>query len=201
MKNAVLFIDGNNLYHNLRNMYLKPGDLSFKKLISFISKHFKCKIKDTYYYNSLPDIRDGQSRYYSHLSYMKSLEKEGMKVYLRKLQSHSTKEHVKEKHDILNTLELCKDCKPIVKANCSDCIGHIKKKEKGVDVKMAIDMITGAIKNEYDIAIIFSGDADFIPAMELIKELKKDKDKFAVWKLEQLINFGLDGKKFMIETL
>ncbi len=33
------------------------------------------------------------------------------------------------------------------------------------------------------------------------KELKKDKDKFAVWKLEQLINFGLDGKKLKINEL
>ena len=24
-------------------------------------------------------------------------------------------------------------------------------------------------------------------------ELKKDKDRFLIWKLEQLINFGLDG--------
>lgn len=174
MKEAILFIDGNNLYHNLKNMHLKPSDISFKKLISFIAKHFKCNIKDTYYYNSIPDIRDGQSTYYSHLSYMNSLEKQGIKVHLRKLQSHSTKEHLKEKYEILDTLELCKNCKPIVKANCSDCIGSIKKKEKGVDVRMAIDMIKGAIRNEYDFPIIFSGDADFIPAMELVKELKKD---------------------------
>ncbi len=28
-----------------------------------------------------------------------------------------------------------------------------------------------------------------------VRELKKDEEKFAVWKLEQLINFGLDGEK------
>jgi hypothetical protein len=27
------------------------------------------------------------------------------------------------------------------------------------------------------------------------KELQKDKDKFSLWKLEQLINFGTDGAK------
>ena len=27
------------------------------------------------------------------------------------------------------------------------------------------------------------------------KKLKKDKDKFAIWKLEQMVNFGLSGKK------
>ena len=26
-------------------------------------------------------------------------------------------------------------------------------------------------------------------------QLEKDKDKFTVWKLEQMINFGLDGKR------
>jgi len=28
-----------------------------------------------------------------------------------------------------------------------------------------------------------------------IKELKKDKGKYVVWRLEQMVNFGLDGQK------
>jgi len=28
-----------------------------------------------------------------------------------------------------------------------------------------------------------------------IKELKKDKKSYAIWRLEQLINFGLNGQK------
>ncbi|MDP2909897.1 MAG: hypothetical protein Q8N69_02375 [bacterium] len=27
------------------------------------------------------------------------------------------------------------------------------------------------------------------------KKLKKNKEKFAIWKLEQMINFGLNGKR------
>ncbi|MCX6723648.1 MAG: hypothetical protein NT155_00545 [Candidatus Staskawiczbacteria bacterium] len=34
-----------------------------------------------------------------------------------------------------------------------------------------------------------------------IKELKKNKDKFAVWKLEQLINFGLGKEKLNLNEL
>ena len=33
------------------------------------------------------------------------------------------------------------------------------------------------------------------------KELRKDKDKFAIWKLEQLINFGLGGERLGINEL
>ncbi len=32
-------------------------------------------------------------------------------------------------------------------------------------------------------------------------ELKKDKDKYIKWKLEQLINFGLDGEKLSRKEL
>jgi len=28
-----------------------------------------------------------------------------------------------------------------------------------------------------------------------IKKIRKNKEKFAIWKLEQMVNFGLDGKK------
>lgn len=34
-----------------------------------------------------------------------------------------------------------------------------------------------------------------------IKELKKDKEKYAVWQLEQMINFGLQNKKLSRKKL
>jgi uncharacterized LabA/DUF88 family protein len=48
-----------------------------------------------------------------------------------------------------------------------------KKSEKGVDVKLAVDMVVNAYKDNYDIAILVSNDADFIPAIEEIKALGK----------------------------
>lgn len=32
-------------------------------------------------------------------------------------------------------------------------------------------------------------------------KLKEDKEKYAIWKLEQMINFGLDGKKLKQKEL
>jgi hypothetical protein len=34
-----------------------------------------------------------------------------------------------------------------------------------------------------------------------ITELKKDKKKYAIWRLEQMVNFGLDGKKIRHEEI
>jgi uncharacterized LabA/DUF88 family protein len=45
--------------------------------------------------------------------------------------------------------------------------------EKGVDVQIAVDMIRYARNNAYDTAILVSGDGDFAPALEFIKEFGK----------------------------
>jgi len=45
--------------------------------------------------------------------------------------------------------------------------------EKGVDVKIATDMLIGAYENRYDTAIFISSDTDLIPAIKHIKFLGK----------------------------
>lgn len=49
--------------------------------------------------------------------------------------------------------------------------GH--RMEKGVDVRMAADMVYYAARDFYDTAIVVTEDQDFSPAMGLVKELGK----------------------------
>ncbi|MDD4062315.1 MAG: NYN domain-containing protein [Candidatus Pacebacteria bacterium] len=48
-----------------------------------------------------------------------------------------------------------------------------KIREKGVDVKIAIDLIIGAIDDYYDTMIIVSSDTDLIPAIKYVKHKNK----------------------------
>ncbi|MBN2013721.1 MAG: NYN domain-containing protein [Candidatus Altiarchaeota archaeon] len=94
----------------------------------------------------------------------------GFVVKTRKLQRHSTQEVLAEKQAIIDSLDLCDSYRPLIEANCRGCIGNIRKREKGVDVMMAVDMLDICIiKNECNQCILFSGDADFLPAAEIIK--------------------------------
>lgn len=45
--------------------------------------------------------------------------------------------------------------------------------EKGVDVQIAVDMVRGAIKNEYDICFLISSDTDLLPAIQTAKDESK----------------------------
>lgn len=170
---AVIFIDGNNFYHNLKQIKIKPSNLDFEKLVNIISNHFNCELKEVRYYNSMPTIRDGKDIYFSHLKFIDDLRKiPKFKIFTRKLQVHSTKELLKEKQELINSMDLCKSCKPIVEENLLGVIGNVKKKEKGIDITIAIDIVEFAVNKKADILILLSGDSDFIPALELAK--KKD---------------------------
>lgn len=45
--------------------------------------------------------------------------------------------------------------------------------EKGVDVKMAVDLLVGAYENAYDSVLLLSSDTDIIPAIKKVEQLGK----------------------------
>ncbi len=179
MEKSVIFIDGNNLYHNLKQMKVKPSNLDFEKFVDLICERFGCELKEVRYYNSVPTLRDGKELYFSHLKFIDGLRKlPKFKVFTRKLQIHSTKELLKEKQELIDSMDLCDSCKPIIEGNLLGAIGNVKKKEKGIDIMIAVDIVEYAVHNRADILILVSGDADFMPALELAK-IKGTKIKSA----------------------
>jgi uncharacterized LabA/DUF88 family protein len=45
--------------------------------------------------------------------------------------------------------------------------------EKETDVRLAVDMLVGAYKNTYDVAMLITGDTDFVPVVEAVREAEK----------------------------
>ncbi len=51
-------------------------------------------------------------------------------------------------------------------------------REKGIDVKLATDLIVGAVDDKYDTAIVVSSDADLIPAIDWVRKRKYKKIEY-----------------------
>ena len=137
-RDAIVFIDGSNFYHNSKSIIDKPIKIDFQRLAEFICNYFDLKLKQIMYYNAVPDISDNKEVYYKHMEFLDGLRKKGIIVKTRKL-------------------------KKIRKLNI--------KFEKGIDVMIASDMIRETlVEKDCDVCILISGDADFIPSMQIIKE-------------------------------
>lgn len=173
MKKAIVFVDANNWYHNVKKIF-RPSTISIKKVSELICNNLKYDLKGIRWYASIPDIADGEEVYYDHMRFLSELEKEGIKLITRKLQRLSAKEIIKKKRETIDSLDLCKNCKPLIEANFLD-LADINRKEKGVDVWLAIDMVKKSIiDKDCDVCILVSGDTDFVPAVKVIQKAKKE---------------------------
>lgn len=100
----------------------------------------------------------------------------GFRVFIRERKSKMKKTHCKECNEDISVCPKCK--KPLFKAI-----------EKGVDSAIITDLFSLSWEKAYDIAVLLSNDADFIPAVEKIQE-KGFKVVNATWK-----NMGIDLSK------
>jgi uncharacterized LabA/DUF88 family protein len=171
MNFAILFIDGNNFYHNVKK-WIKPSLIDIKKISRFIEEKRKTKISEIRWYVFMPDKESNEIVYQKQRSFLSHLEKQGIKVITRKLQKLSNKELVKKRQLLMDSWDLCEICRPLVEEGFAE-IKDPNQKEKGIDVWIAIDMVKESLQNKLDCCILLSGDADFVPAGNLIKEIGK----------------------------
>lgn len=132
----MVFIDGSNLYHVLKQN-LEKTDLDYGR--------FSAKLAGsrewirTYYYNIRQESRENPALAENQGRFLNAL---------RETPYHEVK------------------------------LGKWKARggtmvEKGVDVMIATDLIKHAYEDHYDVAILVSGDADFYPAMQAVKDVGK----------------------------
>ncbi len=141
-----IFIDGNNFYHGLRHMYGKDKSLKkfdFNKFLKYLIKDNE--IINIFYYNAELDKMHNSKKYKSQKEFFDNLVK------------------IPE----LNLI-LCKLLKRRLKGTKN--YYYVLKED---DIHMAVDMVEGACDNKFDVAILISGDGDFVPAVNSIKKRNK----------------------------
>jgi len=79
-RDAILFIDGSNFYHNSKSVVNDSEKVDFNLLAEFICKKFNLALKQVRYYNAIPDINDNKEVYYNHLRFIDKLKKGGIIV-------------------------------------------------------------------------------------------------------------------------
>jgi uncharacterized LabA/DUF88 family protein len=143
-KKAIVFVDGNNWYHNVKSVVAKPRAIDFRKLAFMIAGHFDLNVSEVRYYNSVPDIELGDDNYYKHMVFLAGLKNKGLVVNtakLKKIRVNGKTLRVEKGIDVMITTDMIS--------------------------KTLLD-------NECECCVLISGDSDFVPAMRLIKNAGKE---------------------------
>ena len=168
----MIFVDGSNYYHSLKKAF-NTTKVDFQKISDFLAKDNN--LINIYYYVSPinwqenPEKYSAQQKYFEKLKLVKRLE-----LILGRLEHRRNLKMDKIKKD---TQKLFLGIKPSLnpnqtkefeelRLNIDDVLKYGNKVEKGVDVNLAVDLVTLAFENKYDVAMIISNDGDFVPAVK-----------------------------------
>lgn len=141
---VIIFIDGSNFYHMLKDTFgdsKKLIDFDFNAFARFLvngRKHIR-----TYYYSAPLDKKRDEETYSKQQRFFEKLKKlPDFELILCRMQ--------KRKYE-----------------------GETLYQVKEDDIHIAVDMVKFAYNNAYDTAILVSTDGDFIPAVNAVKEKGK----------------------------
>jgi len=147
----MIFIDGSNFYHGLSDYYGKTA-FDFECFCNLLCGNER-RLVHTYYYNVIlrqannKDLYAAQQRFISALQHIPHFD------------------FIKGRLVDRERDEKCPEC------------GHEYKvsfqTEKGVDIQLAVQMLSSASDNQYDTAIIVSNDGDFAEAVKEVRRLRK----------------------------
>ena len=146
MEKIVIFIDGSNFYHGMKNNLGKKKNVDFERFCNLLAN--SRKLVRTYYYNAPVRKEDGEEQYKAQQRFFQKLNNiPYFTVKLGRLEKRP----------------------------------NSKVEEKGVDVKIAVDMLQLAYSNVYETAILVSGDGDFAYVLEAVKDLGKHVEVAYFW--------------------
>lgn len=175
-----IFIDGGNFYHLvLKKLGLQELDFDFNSFALFLANDRRefTSFGKRYYIGTVRE-KEGDIRSKEAMSrqtkLFSDLKKSSWEIKTSKLRTRTEEIYIDSRID---------NYKAIRKAGF-EVIKVERIREKGIDVKIATDLIVGAVDNQYDTAIVVSSDSDLVPAIDWIRRRYKKKIEYVGFSIE-----------------
>ncbi len=157
VKNAIAFFDGQNLYGSAKTAfgYTFPNyDVS--KLAEAVCAAKGWKLIKTCFYTGIPDATDNQRWHDFWSKKLAVMGTRGVQVYTRKLKYRNQTFRAPDgtEHTIL--------------------VGQ----EKGVDIRIALDVVNAAVTGACDVAVVFSQDQDLSEVADEVRRIATVSDRW-----------------------
>jgi len=157
IKRAVAFIDGQNLFHHSRNAFgYHFPNYDIRKLVNKVAAEQQLNLAGIYFYTGVPDAADDPrwNRFWTNK--LAAMGRQGVSVFTRALRYRNK----------------------TVKLPDGTMYSFLHGEEKGIDVRIALDVIGKAVRDEYDVAIIFSQDQDLSEVADEIRIIARQQNRW-----------------------
>ena len=157
VKRAVSFVDGQNLYYAAREAfgYTYPNyDVS--ALATAVCRTNRWRPVQTRFYTGIPNKSDDAFWNHFWLHKLAMLGRQRVHVFSRSLRYRNRRIRLPDGTEHT----------------------YLAGEEKGIDVRIAIDVIRMAHRKEYDVAVIFSQDQDLSEVAEEIRAIAQEQDRW-----------------------
>ena len=176
-----ILIDGGNFHHlALKKLGIQELEFDFEGFIKFLANGRVITENGKRFYVGSVREREGDIRSKQAMSHQTSLfttpRLNGWEIRTSKLRTRTERIVIDDR--VRNHEELLKKGVKEVEFE--------RTREKGIDVKLATDLIVGAVDNRYDTAIIVSSDGDLVPAVDWVRLRQNKKVEY--------IGFSITGK-------
>lgn len=159
-----ILIDGSNFYHLvLKKLNLDETQFDFEKFATFLANGRVISDMGKRFYTGTIREKEGDMRSKKAMSkqtfLFTQLTGNGWEIKTSKL---------KKRIEEISIDDRVVDYKNLLKLGVKT-IKFERLREKGIDVKLATDLIVGAVDNQYDTAIVVSSDSDLVPAIDWVR--------------------------------
>ncbi len=156
-KRAVAFIDGQNLFHSARESfgYTYPS-YDVRALSQIVCKQAGWSLTEVRFYTGIPDPADDPKWHHFWSGKLAVMGRQKVYVFSRSLRYRNR----------------------VVELPDGTTHSYLAGEEKGIDVRIALDVIRLAHAREYDVALIFSQDQDLSEVANEIRGIAREQGRW-----------------------
>jgi len=157
MKRVYAFFDGQNLFHHAKGAFGYPyPNYDPKKLAEHVCATHRWHLEAVHFYTGVPDVNDKPFWNHFWTAKMAVMGTRGVRTFSRPLRYR-------------NQTVLSPGAGPVV---------ALVGQEKGIDVRIALDVVRYALENAYDVAVIFSQDQDLSEVVQDVKKISSLEERW-----------------------
>lgn len=156
-KRAIVFIDGQNLFHAaLKAFGHTYPNIDPLKLSQALCLQRQWQMTAVRFYTGVPDVDDDPRWHHFWMAKKLAMTRSGIYVYSRPLRYRNKS------------------------VTLSDGTQHtfLVGEEKGIDVRIALDIINLAHKREYDVALVLSQDQDLSDVADELRVIAREQQRW-----------------------